>query len=252
MRAIRTANSARAPEGAFRRFSSLAGLCLSISLSACFGHSTADEEVVEVAPNIRFDADAGGGAGAKDAGKDSAVAANDCSKQTDPVLGLLCTLGGSGDLTELVTGLLGGGMKQDCSKQTDPFANLICMITSTGGGGIEGLLGGLLGGGGAAGGLGGLLGDGGIEGVISSALADVIGGIIDDLIAGLLGGNGETGGLFGGLFGGGGNRMTGNKSLDLFRTSEECSSVSPDDLLTRLVCARQLLATIPRSDDATP
>jgi hypothetical protein len=231
----------------------LLGLGLSASLSGCFGHHTADEEVLVAQPNISVD----GGVSDGGAKKDGATTGDDCANQTDIFASLLCGLGGgtsgTGGIEDLIGGLLGGGMTgQNCAKLTDPAAQLLCQVTGSGGGGIEGLIGDLLGGV-----LGG--GDAGVNGVITDVLVDVIGGVIDDLIAQLLGGGNRdagAGGFLGGLLGGGttgrdagrggffGGGQAGNKSLELFRSNEQCSSVTADDLLTRLVCARQALETL--------
>jgi len=124
---------------AFVRARALPAVCLGLGLSACFGHHTADEEVLIPEPAIKYDAGSGGGI----AGRDSGTGAADCSKETDPIASLLCSLGGggAGGITDLIDGLLGGGMSgQNCAKETDPIAQLLCGITGTGGGGIEGLL----------------------------------------------------------------------------------------------------------------
>lgn len=255
---------------------------LGFGLTACFGHHTADEEVLFAENAVEAD----GGTGTSDSGaKDGG---NNCNGP-NAIENILCGLGGDDGLNGIIDGLLGGGSgANDCSKQPDIISQGLCALTGSGGSGLEGLLGGLLGGGNTAG--GGLLGDAGIEGVISSALSDVISGILDDLISSVLGGGNNrdagagglfgglgggnnrdagAGGLFGGLFGGGdggafgglgrrdaGAPAAGNKSRggedSLVRSAEECESADHEDRLTRLLCARQALDALRAAQAAEP
>lgn len=168
---------------------------------------------------------------------------------------------------------------QNCAKETDQIAQILCTVT--GGSGIEGIIGGLLGGGGdagAGGGIEGILNDVIVE-VLSGIVDDLISSILNPqpttprdggaggLLGGLFGGgapatprDGGAGGLLGGLFGSGGfqlptrdggfqwpalgstnQALTGSGSDQLVRSEAECASAYADDLLTRLVCARQNL-----------
>ena len=243
----------------------LVALC-SVALCACFGHRTADEEVIEVEPNLAFDAgeDPSSSDDERDAESDTlqepahdagtsasdAGAASSCANETDPIAALLCTLGaGSGtDIQDIIGGVLGGGMQgTNCSGLSDPISLLLCQATGSGGTGIEGIINDLLGGGN----INNLLPDGGIAGVVTDAIAQVVRGLIDDLISSLLAPFNRDGGA-GGFFGGGRttnnaqNRVLvvdGNKGRpeELSRSEEECANAAQDDLLTRLVCARQKL-----------
>jgi hypothetical protein len=269
------------------RTRSLLALC-SLSLCACWGHHTADEEVIQVEPNVAFDAgeepstdDDSNSTSSSESNSESnsnsdttsepskspsgsakdAGAASACANATDPLSALLCTagLGGSGStsIEDIINGFLGGGMEgMSCSGITDPIARILCTTTGTGGGGIEGLLNGFLG----DGGIGSVFADGGIERVVTDTLVQVVRGLIDDFIGALIAPfdrDGGSGGFFGGFgdggwggFGGlrrdaGADASSGysNKArpAELSRSTEECASVSKDDLLTRLICARQKL-----------
>lgn len=272
------------------RTSSLMALC-SLSLCACWGHHTADEEVIQVEANVAFDAgeepstaDSESDSNSDPTDEPSKTPSGDtqnpgtpsaCANATDPLSALLCGAGGSTgspSINDIINGFLGGGMEgMSCSGITDPVARILCTTTGTGGSGIEGLLGGLLG----DGGIGRVFADGGIERVVSDTLAEVVRGLIDDFIGALLApfdrdggaggffgggfGDGGAGGFFGGGFGDGGwggwggfRRDAGvdgdasantNKArpAELSRSAEECASASQDDLLTRLICARQKL-----------
>lgn len=244
---------------------------LALSLPGCFDHHTADEQVLEL---VEVD-DAGVGTTNKaDASASKADASTTGCATSDPLSSFLCQLGGGNTtgkadaaaadpFTAIIQQILGGGgtgaATQNCSKQPDQIQQLLCTVT--GGTGLEGLIGSLLGGGAAP------KADAGIQGVIDGAINDVISGIIDDLIKSILTpqapaprADAGTGGLFGGLFGGGtgfqlptrdgGVRRTaasiGSTSQaltesDLVRSEEECSSVVAEDVLTRLICARQQL-----------
>ena len=241
-----------------------AALCLlSLGVAACFGHHSADEAVIDVEPAVQEDStserddsqtnederDAGAPRDAgridagtpRDAGRD-AGSADSCAQETDIVARLLCTATTDGGIEGIIGGLLGGGMTgMNCARETDPIALLLCTATGTGGTGIEGIIGGLLGGGG----IGTLLGDGGVERVLTDVLVEVVRGVLDDLVGALFGGgDGGSGGLFGGRTRQTNRALVSTKSRsveDLIRSAEECEKPSPDDLLTRALCARQAL-----------
>jgi hypothetical protein len=166
--------------------------------------------------------------------------------QTDAIERVLCTagLGGTGGIDDIINGLLGGGMTgmdASCARETDPVARALCGALGGGGTGLEGIIGSLLGGGG----LGTILTDGGIERVLTNAVVEVARGVIDDLITTLFGGNRDAGARNTRVDAGRTQRLVANaKSADvddLVRSAQQCAEVSKDDLMTRLICARQAL-----------
>jgi hypothetical protein len=249
----------------------LALFAVAASLSSCFGHHTSDELVLKnaTAPNegvarddegddiVAEDDNSAAESARQDAGTRPAVDAGtrpvdagamQCN-QTDAIERVLCTagLGGSGGIDSIINGILGGGMTgmdASCARETDPVARALCGALGGGGTGLEGIIGSLLGGGG----VGAILTDGGIERVLTNAIVEVARGVIDDLLTSLFGGNRDAGTGNARVDAGRAQRLLANtKSADvddLVRSAEQCSRVSKDDLLTRLVCARQALDTL--------
>jgi hypothetical protein len=165
----------------------------------------------------------------------------------------------------VITGILGGGMGgMNCARETDPIALILCQAAS--GGGIDGLIDGLFGGGrdggtaprsdagtgrsdaGAGRGDAGTgRSDAGVgssdAGVDRAAFVQAVQRIIEELITALFGGTlpARDAGL---------SQLrisASDKSArveELVRTHEQCAEAAQDDLLTRLICARQALATL--------
>jgi hypothetical protein len=252
----RGASLLRSREEPRTRCSPLA-LSLVLGLGACSGHHTSDEVVVEDQAAISIDAgvdDPSEGEPVAQAPKPTPVdagSARDASaaqcNETDVAARLLCTagLGGAG-IDQIITGILGGGMQgMSCAKETDPIALVLCGVLGQAGSGVEGLIGTLLG----DGGIGSLLSDGGIERVITNTLVEVTRGLIDDLLATLFGGLTRDAGSAPRADAGARNRAPvanakGRDGLELVRSPEECAAATSDDLVTRLVCARQALDVV--------
>jgi hypothetical protein len=257
-------------------------LSVALCLSSCFGHHTSDEDVLKnETPNEDTSSSANSGqdeedvveegdqsepkqqdagsrtadagvrasdAGAADSGARALDAGNQCAAETDAIARLLCTagLGGSGDINGIINGILGGGMQtMTCASETDPIARLLCGALGSNGSGLEGIISGLLGGGGA----GSLLADGGIERVLTNALVEVVRGVIDDLLNAVFGRAGDAGTrntrVDAGTLRSVSAALTNSEARDSkTRSPEQCAAVSADDVLTRLLCARQALDAI--------
>jgi hypothetical protein len=254
-----------------------------LCLASCSSHHTADEEVLKrpagdedpstaddtVHEEEEDDDDDDERVPRQDAGRAADAGrttdAGMCAGVTDPIELFLCQAGlGSGGIDEVITGILGGGMGgMNCARETDPIALILCQAAS--GAGIDGLIDGLFGGGRDAGtarsdagtgrsDAGAGRGDAGAgrsdagvgssdAGVDRAAFVQAVQRIIEELITALFGGNLPT--RDAGL-----SQLrisAGEKSArvdDLVRTPEQCAEATQDDLMTRLICARQALATL--------
>jgi hypothetical protein len=234
-----------------------------------------DEDIVEEDDGDTPARSRDAGTRVTDAGRATDAGANaQCAQMTDPIAQALCGLGG-GSIDDIINGILGGGMSgMNCASMTDPIAALLCQATGGGGTGIEGIINGLFGGRDAGTAVrrdagtvvrrdagvrdagvrdagvrdagprdAGVRADSGTR--ANTALIEAIQSILEDLIAALFGGA-RTSAL---VLNGDGTSDKGAGSADLVRSEEECAEVSQDDLLTRLVCARQALETLSAEEE---
>jgi hypothetical protein len=244
------------------------------------GRDNGDEDIVEEDNQGDDPATSARDAGTRvtDAGRARDAGANaQCAQMTDPIAQALCNAG-NGSIDDIINGILGGGMSgNSCAGMTDPIALLLCQATGGGGTGIEGIINGLFGGRDAgtpvrrdagtvvrrdagvrdAGVRDAAVRDAAVRDAAvrdaavrvdsgaraNTALIQAIQSILADLIAAFFGGNTQN------LVLNGAGTSDKSAAADLVRSEEECAEVSQDDLLTRLVCARQAVETLSAEEE---